>query len=294
MFGTQQRNPQDSTNRLYFGNIPFAFTQDDVRKIFEDCGEIKDVHIIMNRETNVSQGYGFITFATAESLPLALAKNRQLVEGRQLKVNHCSRQKPEGSGRIFVKNMPATVTEDSMKEVFEQNVGPVDKVIVIRDHETNKPRGFGFVDFNSPADVQKCLGLDGQELFPGAAPINLSIAKPKIPRNQMHQNGFRSRFNPYQQNQGGFGYGQQMSYGYGAQMQGYGAQMQAYGAPAYPNAYGQQPTSWGGRGAYGTQPRMQNATTNYGQAQMYQQYKPQNSGAGAQQQAQWNMPQKRY
>merc|ERR1712146_207204 len=238
----------------------------------------------MNRETNVSQGYGFITFATAEALPLALAKNRQLVDGRQLKVNYCSRQKPEGSnGRIFVKNMPTTVTEESMKEAFETSVGPVDKVIVIRDHTTNEPRGFGFVDFASPEDVQKCLTFDGQSIFPNAAPISVSIAKPKIPRGQAHQDAFRARYNPYQNNQGYGGYGQQPYNPYGMPPQQYGGPYGAqFGAPAY--SYGQQPGF--GRGAYGTQARGQNATSNYGQAQMYSQaYKPQNPGAGAQLQA---------
>lgn len=268
----QSRPRQASPHRLYFGNVPFAFTKEDVRKVFEECGEISDIHIIMNRETGVSQGYGFITFASAEPMSLALAKNGTVVQGRPMKVNHCSRQSPQ-SQRIFVKNMPKTITDELMRQTFETTVGPVAKTIIIRDHTSNEPRGFGFVDFVDPANIQKCLTFDGQELFPGAGPISLSIAKPKIPRDQQHQNGFRARFNPYGPPQA-FGYGQMPAYGgqYGMPQQAYGyGQMPAYGRGAAQQGYG--------RGA---------------QQPMYGQQQQAYRAPGAQQQAQWNTPQKRY
>lgn len=270
-----RHSQQDSPHRLYFGNIPFAFTKEEVKKIFEECGEISDVHIIMNKQTGISQGYGFITFASAEAMPLALAKNGTTVSGRPLKVNHCSRQKPQGSDRIFVKNMPKTITDELMKSTFEEHVGPVEKVIIIRDHTTNEPRGFGFVDFCSPENIQKCLGLDGQSLFPGSGPLSLSIAKPKIPRNQAHQDGFRARYNPY-------GQPPHMGYGQGMGMPQYGMPAPQYGYSAYgqPPAYGRGFQQQGTGRGYGQQ-------TVAGQPQMYQQqYR--------QPQAQWNNPQKRY
>lgn len=246
----------------------------------------------MNRETGVSQGYGFITFTSAEALPLALAKNRTLVSGRQMKVGPCTRQKPQGSGRIFVKNLPKTVTEESVKQVFEQHVGPVDKVILIRDHATNEPRGFGFLDFNNQSDVQKCLGVDGMNLFPEAVmPICVSIAKPKIPRSQAHQQGFQARFHPYGAQPQGYGYGM-------GQPQGYGMPYQTPMPYGYANA-----GAYGQRQAYNpaqaqsynpAQAQGYNPAQSYGQPQTYQQaYKPSNPNTGAQQ-PQWNMPPKRY
>lgn len=250
----------------------------------------------MNRETGVSQGYGFITFTSAEALPLALAKNRTTVSGRQMKVGPCTRQKPQGSGRIFVKNMPKTVTEESVKQVFEQHAGPVAQVILIRDHTTNEPRGFGFLDFSNSADVQKCLGLDGMNLFPEAsAPISVSIAKPKIPRAQAHQQGFQARFHPYMAQPQGYGYGM-------GQPQGYGMPYQAPMQYGYANAgaYGQR-QAYNPAQAQGYNPaqaqgygQRQQQQRGYGQQQSYQQaYKPSNPQTGAQQ-AQWNMPPKRY
>ncbi len=69
---------------------------------------------------------------------------------------------------IYVGNLPFSVTEDSLREMFEK-FGEVQTAKLIMDRETGRPRGFGFVEMeNAGADAAiKELNkseLDGREL----------------------------------------------------------------------------------------------------------------------------------
>jgi len=69
---------------------------------------------------------------------------------------------------IYVGNLPFSVTEDSLREMFEK-FGEVQTAKLIMDRETGRPRGFGFVEMeNTGADAAiKELNkseLDGREL----------------------------------------------------------------------------------------------------------------------------------
>ena len=45
---------------IYVGNLPFAFRDADLGKLFEEFGEIKSAKIIMDRDTGRSKGFGFV------------------------------------------------------------------------------------------------------------------------------------------------------------------------------------------------------------------------------------------
>lgn len=74
--------------RLFVGNLPYSSTPDELRTLFGQCGNVTDVHIVMDRETNRPRGFAFVSFATDEEAARAV---QQLagkdVGGRPLVVN---------------------------------------------------------------------------------------------------------------------------------------------------------------------------------------------------------------
>ncbi len=52
------------------------------------------------------------------------------------------------SRRLFVGNLPFSMTEDGLKDLFEV-AGQVVSVRIIVDRETQRPKGFGFVEFEN-------------------------------------------------------------------------------------------------------------------------------------------------
>jgi RNA recognition motif-containing protein len=61
-------------NRLYVGNLSFNATNDTVRAAFSAFGEITDVHVVSDRETGQSRGFGFVTMGSADAAQKAISE----------------------------------------------------------------------------------------------------------------------------------------------------------------------------------------------------------------------------
>jgi RNA recognition motif-containing protein len=80
---------------------------------------------------------------------------------------------------IFVNNLSYQVEEDALREPFAR-YGEVRRVTVVRDRETGKSRGFGFVDMPDPEAAKRALAeLNGKNL--DGRPLMLSEARPRPP-----------------------------------------------------------------------------------------------------------------
>ena len=67
--------------------------------------------------------------------------------------------------RLYVGNLPFSVDETAVRELFEQNGRTVEEVKLITDRDTGRPRGFGFVEMGSQEDAEGAIReLDGYSL----------------------------------------------------------------------------------------------------------------------------------
>ena len=60
------------------------------------------------------------------------------------------------STKLFVGSLPWSVNDQKLKETFEKH-GPVVSAKIIMDRDTNKSRGFGFVEMESSSDASKAI-----------------------------------------------------------------------------------------------------------------------------------------
>jgi RNA recognition motif-containing protein len=75
--------------------------------------------------------------------------------------------------RLYVGNLPFSVDEPTLRELFEQNERTVEEVRLITDRETGRPRGFGFVEMGSNEDADQAIReLDGYELEGRSLKVN--------------------------------------------------------------------------------------------------------------------------
>jgi cold-inducible RNA-binding protein len=85
-------------NRLYVGNLPFSTTTEALRQAFSASGEVTDVHIVNDRESGQSRGFGFVTMGNAHEAANAIqAMNGATLDGRALRVNEAE-ERPQHSG----------------------------------------------------------------------------------------------------------------------------------------------------------------------------------------------------
>lgn len=84
--------------RLYVGNLAYSSTEEGVRDLFSQAGEVVNVTIIMDRETGRSKGFGFVEMADDTGFQEALRRfNGYQYENRRLTVNE-ARPREERSG----------------------------------------------------------------------------------------------------------------------------------------------------------------------------------------------------
>ncbi len=82
--------------KLYVGNLSFDTTEDSVRSIFGEFGEVTDCFLPSDRETGKPRGFAFVTMKAADAEKACVKMNGAEIDGRNLKVNEAQ---PKGAQR---------------------------------------------------------------------------------------------------------------------------------------------------------------------------------------------------
>lgn len=74
--------------------------------------------------------------------------------------------------KLYVGNLSYNTTEDALRELFSK-AGAIASITIPMDRVTNTPRGFAFVEMETPADALKAIKMyDGQEVDGRALRVN--------------------------------------------------------------------------------------------------------------------------
>jgi RNA recognition motif-containing protein len=83
---------------IYVANIPFKASEDELRELFEQHGDVTSVKIVLDKVTNRSRGFGFVEMADGEAAKQAINElNGYNFLGKELVVNE-ARPKTESRG----------------------------------------------------------------------------------------------------------------------------------------------------------------------------------------------------
>jgi RNA recognition motif-containing protein len=84
------------------------------------------------------------------------------------------------ASKLFIGSLAWATTDDRLKEFFSE-AGTVVSATVIRDRETNRSKGFGFVEMSSDEEAKAAVAkLDGKDL--DGRPIVVNEARPREER----------------------------------------------------------------------------------------------------------------
>ncbi|KAL1453034.1 hypothetical protein WDU94_007210 [Cyamophila willieti] len=85
---------------LKVDNLTYRTTPDDLRRIFERCGEVGDIYIPRDRFTRESRGFAFVRFYDKRDAEDALdAMDGRMFDGRELRVQMARYGRPPSSSR---------------------------------------------------------------------------------------------------------------------------------------------------------------------------------------------------
>lgn len=85
--------------KIYVGNLPFDASQNDVRDLFAEHGQVDDVTLITDRDTGRPRGFGFVEMPDKSAASSALsALDGKEFGGRNLTVNEAKPRNDRGGG----------------------------------------------------------------------------------------------------------------------------------------------------------------------------------------------------
>jgi RNA recognition motif-containing protein len=91
--------------------------------------------------------------------------------------------------KLYVGNLPYSVTDQDLRTLFEQAGGVMDAAVVT-DRETGRSKGFGFVEMTTPEEASKAITqLNGHTM--DNRQIQVSEARPKTDRPRRDDGGYR-------------------------------------------------------------------------------------------------------
>ena len=86
------------SKRIYVGNLPFSATDDEVRELFGQHGEVLNVALINDRETGRPRGFGFVEMEDDGADAAISALDGHQMGGRPLRVNEAQPRREGGGG----------------------------------------------------------------------------------------------------------------------------------------------------------------------------------------------------
>jgi len=85
--------------KLYVGNLSYSTSQDTIRELFEQVGEVAEVNLITDRDSGRPKGFGFVEMATEEGAQEAIRRfNGFTLDNRPLTVNEARPREERGGG----------------------------------------------------------------------------------------------------------------------------------------------------------------------------------------------------
>ena len=83
--------------KLYVGNLPFGASEEDLKKLFSEVGEVQSVKIVTNAYSGRPRGFGFVEMTSQEDAKKAISLlNGKTMMDRTLTVNEARPQKKRG------------------------------------------------------------------------------------------------------------------------------------------------------------------------------------------------------
>ena len=82
------------TKSIFVGNIPYGAMEKEIEECFSSCGEVHDVHFVMDFARGRFRGFGFVTMEAEDADKALHTMDGHEFQGRALKVTPAQARKP--------------------------------------------------------------------------------------------------------------------------------------------------------------------------------------------------------
>ncbi|XP_010544014.1 PREDICTED: RNA-binding protein 1 [Tarenaya hassleriana] len=197
--------------KLFVGGISRETSEEALRQHFSRYGDVLGVAVARAKVTGTPRCFGFVCFSNAFAVDRAL-RDTHFIMGRAVDVKKAvprhehhklqqqhrqqyGNQLQQNSGmhevssnvvyrtkKVFVGGLSSSITEEEFRNYFER-FGRITDVVVMHDSITNRPRGFGFVTYESEDSVENVMQNNFHELSNKRVEVKRAIPKEGIQTN---------------------------------------------------------------------------------------------------------------
>ncbi|KAI9661228.1 MAG: hypothetical protein M1821_009555 [Bathelium mastoideum] len=189
--------------KMFIGGLNWETTDQSLKDYFSQFGEVVECTVMRDGATGRSRGFGFLTFKDPKTVNIVMVKEHYL-DGKIIDPKRAiPRDEQERTSKIFVGGVSQEATEQEFKHFFMQ-FGRVLDATLMMDKDTGRPRGFGFVTFDSEAAVDSTLA---QPLEIHGKMIEVKKAQPRgnLQKEEEERKFGRQKGGFQGNNQGNFG-----------------------------------------------------------------------------------------
>lgn len=173
---TPEQKAERDRRTLFMGNVPAKLTNKDIKRLCKEFGEIESVRFrslefeedlkVPKKIAVLKKSYDaestcnvYVVYKTEEACDAAIVGLKdKVIEGHHIRTDKASNgskvDKDTNARTVFIGQLKPTVTEDSLRALFEK-CGTIDHVKIPRDRETGKSRHVAYVTFED----ERAVGL---------------------------------------------------------------------------------------------------------------------------------------
>lgn len=109
--------------KIFVGNIPYECTNDEFRSFFENLDGFINCDIITRNNSDLSRGFGFVTFDNKKTINALLDDTLQMdFKGRLLRFSpyKINLECENNFNKVFISNLPSQINEEEIKMILEK------------------------------------------------------------------------------------------------------------------------------------------------------------------------------
>ncbi|XP_015885466.1 polyadenylate-binding protein RBP47 [Ziziphus jujuba] len=183
----QQQGSSGENKTIWVGDLHHWMDENYLHTCFVSTGEIASIKVIRNKQTGLSEGYGFVEFfshATAEKVLQTYAGILMPNTEQPFRLNWAtfstgdkrSDNVPDLS--IFVGDLAADVTDSLLHETFASRYPSVKAAKVVFDANTGRSKGYGFVRFGDDNERSQAM-TEMNGVYCSSRPMRIGAATPR-------------------------------------------------------------------------------------------------------------------
>jgi nucleolin len=135
--------------KIFVGNVPYDGTQSEFFDCFKDIDGFINAVLIVNNETGISRGFGFVSMDSDKNIVKMKSKNiffkNRILRFTNYQTNSNTYNYNHENNYIYVNNIPEGKNREWLKKCFNK-YEPIGKYLILTNHQTGEYKPSGVIE----------------------------------------------------------------------------------------------------------------------------------------------------